>query len=104
MPEKEKMWVGRRLPFLQIGMVVLGSPDPQSAVHCEDSAEGGVSIRASGTADGLCLVEGVGTVTIRFYQNDQGVENVVGAADKIVRCTNNINNGAGPGGAGTQET
>ena len=65
-------------------MVVLGSPDPQDAVHREKGHGGSFDPQQQRTAGGLCLVEGVGNGDHQVYQNDQGVENVIGAADEIV--------------------
>ena len=58
-------------------MVVLGSPDPQSAVHCEEGHGGSFDPQQQRTAGGLCLVEGVGNGDHQVYQNDQGVEKSV---------------------------
>ena len=41
------------------------------------------------------FVEGVGNGDSQVYQNDQGVENVIAAADEIVGCAD-INDGADP--------
>ena len=80
-------------------MVVLGSPDPQSAVHCEEGHGGSFDPQQQRTAGGLCLVEGVGNGDHQVYQNDQGVENVIGAADEVIRRTN-VNNSADPAAQG----
>lgn len=97
MPEKEKMY--RQTAFHSFRMVVLGSPDPQDAVHREKGHGGSFNPQQQRTAGGLCLVEGVGNGDHQVYQNDQGVENVIGAADEIVRRTN-VNNGADPAAQG----
>ena len=79
--------------------MVLGGPEPQDAVQSEKSHGGSFNPQQQWATGGLCLVEGVGNGDHQVCQNDQGVENVVGAADEIVRCTN-INNGADPAAQG----
>ena len=80
-------------------MVVLGSPDPQDAVHREKGHRDLLDVQQQSAAAGFHFVEGVGNGDSQVYQNDQGVENVIAAADEIVRRTN-VNNGADPAAQG----
>ncbi len=99
MPEKEKMYRKTAFHSFRLGWWYLAVQIRRSAVHREEGHGGSFDPQQQRTAGGLCLVEGVGNGDHQVYQNDQGVENVIGAADEVVRRTN-VNNGADPAAQG----
>ena len=72
-----------------------GGPFPQNAVHREKGHRDLFDVQQQSAAAGFHFVEGVGNGDSQVYQNDQGVENVIAAADEIVGCAD-INDGADP--------